>query len=84
MGEKPGFLPKNAASSMREYRSLNYKNDKRNPVVEAKRIQFFIDQNNNPSYRYISARLSVSKARVSQMMSLSPCVILKELKINSR
>jgi len=69
-GPKPDYLPKNKVSSKRNQKSLLFKSKKQNPIAEAKKINKFIEDHQNPTYECISEKFGVNRARISQMVSL--------------
>ena len=69
-GDKLDYLPQNTIFSDRNLRSIIYKRNKANPIKEAKRFKTFIDARKKPPYDYIAFTFGVSKARISQMLSL--------------
>lgn len=69
-GNKPDSLPQNTVLSEKKLRSILHKQHKLNPITEARRYKQLIDARNNPSYQSCSEILGVSKARISQRISL--------------
>ena len=72
IGEKPANLPPNKAVSKREWKSVQRRDNWKNPVLEGQKYLDFQNSNPDSKYQYqdVADEFGVSRARVSQMMSL--------------
>ncbi len=69
-GYKPGCLPQNKTLSKRKLRSFQFKQEKQNPIIEVKRFKKFTEDHPSMPYWYICEMFGMSKARLSQLISL--------------
>ena len=69
-GYKPDCLPQNKTLSRKKLRSIEFKRQKQNPIIEAKRFKKFTEDHPSMPYWYIGEMFGISKARLSQLISL--------------
>ena len=69
-GEIPAFLPENKVVSQREFQSLQYHSNKKNPIQEAYKFLEYLETYPNSTYQDLADEFNISKARVCQMIAL--------------
>ena len=69
-GYKPDCLPQNKVLSRRKLRSIEFKRQKQNPIIEAKRFKKFTEEHPSMPYWHIGEMFGMSKGRLSQLISL--------------